>query len=275
MNHSNAESQKERFISQIAPNSAFYALFDHLPGVSFFAKNDSFEIVCASHSFLERLGCIGEEEIQGLTDYDLFPRSLANNFRLDDEWVIHHKKPRTNIVELFLNEGGLPDWYLTNKLPIHNQQGDVIGVMGTTQSYQHGKEFTAPYFEIEPAIEYIQQQFRNRISISQVAEHIGISLRQLDRKFQKLMRMSPQTFITRLRLKNACSELRQSNKLILEIALDLGFYDQSSFTLHFRKHMGTTPLRYRKEHRNDTFCDQNGRSEPAELPITQRPAVTA
>lgn len=31
-------------------------LFDHLPGVSFFAKNKDFELIFANHSFLERLG---------------------------------------------------------------------------------------------------------------------------------------------------------------------------------------------------------------------------
>lgn len=242
----------DAFLQQIAPNSAFYLLFDHLNGVSFFAKNACFEIVCASRSFLERLGLNSESEIQGFTDYDLFPKSLADSFRTDDEWVMRNNRPRTNIVELFVNEEGLPDWYLTNKLPIHNRDGDVIGIMGTTQSYEHGKKFIAPYLEIEPAIDFIRQHFRRRITVAEVATQVGISVRQLDRKFQKILRMSPQEFIMRLRLKNACSELRQSNKLILEIALDLGFYDQSSFTLHFRKHMGTTPLRYRKEHRNDT-----------------------
>ena len=33
------------------------------------------------------------------------------------------------------------------------------------------------------------------------------------------------------------------------IALDLGFYDQSSFTVQFKKQMGLTPLQYRKQYR--------------------------
>jgi transcriptional regulator GlxA family with amidase domain len=120
--------------------------------------------------------------------------------------------------------------------------------MGTTQSYQYGKEFLQPYLQIEPAIEYIQKHFRRKITVQTVAETVNLSARQLDRKFQETLKMSPQEFIMKLRLKTACSELTCSPKKIMEIALDLGFYDQSSFTLQFRKQMGMTPLQYRKRH---------------------------
>ena len=74
--------------------------------------------------------------------------------------------------------------------------------------------------------------------------------RQLDRKFQETIKMSPRDFIMKLRVRAACQALTQSNDKIMDIALSLGFYDQSSFTLHFRKQMGTTPLKYRKHHQD-------------------------
>jgi AraC-like DNA-binding protein len=40
--------------------------------------------------------------------------------------------------------------------------------------------------------------------------------------------------------------LRQGRDPIAEIATDCGFYDQSSFTSHFRRHMGVTPRKYRE-----------------------------
>ena len=238
----------DEFVRQISPETAFYLLFDHFPGVSFFAKNSAFELVCASRSFLERLGCQTESEIIGQTDFDLFPKSLAENFRKDDEWVLKHNKPKLQIVELFINTDGLPDWYLTNKLPVRGKNGQTIGVMGTTQNYQLGKQFIAPYIQIEAAIDFIRENFRSKITVSEIASKVNLSTRQLDRKFQETLRMSPQEFIIKLRLKTACSELNSSDKSIMAIALDLGFYDQSSFTQQFRRHMGQTPLQYRKQH---------------------------
>ena len=248
----NYDPKQSAFLKNMASESAFYMLFDYLPGVSFFAKNKDFELLFASHSFVERLGVQSENDIIGKTDFDLFPKSLADNFRRDDAWVLKHEKPKLKIIELFINTDGLPDWYMTNKLPIFDKKNQIIGVMGTTQSYQYGKEFIQPYLQIEPAIEYIQSHFRKKITVNHIADTVHLSARQLDRKFQETLKMSPQEFIMKLRLKTACSELTSSLKPIMDIALDLAFYDQSSFTLHFRKQMGMTPLQYRKLHQENS-----------------------
>lgn len=236
------------FMEAIGAETPFYKLFDHLPGISFFAKNKAFELVCANLAFLERLGLTSESDIIGKTDYDFFPKSLADHFRQDDEWVILHGKPRLHIIELFINPDGLPDWYLTNKIPVKDSNDHIIGVMGTTQNYQHDKKFIQPYLQIEPAIDFIRKHFRGNISIPEVAGKVNLSVRQLDRRFQEILKMSPRDFINKLRMKSACEELSQGDASILDIALGLGFYDQSSFTLQFRRHMGITPLQYRKKH---------------------------
>ena len=54
-------------------------------------------------------------------------------------------------------------------------------------------------------------------------------------------------FITRTRIEAACDDLLITNKKLAMIAKENGFYDQSSFTLHFRRQMKVTPLKYRKQ----------------------------
>lgn len=242
-------AKKRVFLERMGFQSPFYALFEHVPGIAFFAKNEDYELVCANSAFLEKFGFTTEEEIIGKTDYDLFPKStLADHFRADDRWVMEHGKPRLHIIELFINQDGLPDWYLTNKLPVFDREQNVIGVMGTTQNYESDKRTIQPYLRIEAAIDFIRQHFRERISVKDVAATVHLSVRQLDRRFREILRMSPQEFITRLRMKTACDMLTEGRESISDIALSLGFYDQSSFTLQFRRHMGTTPLQYRKQH---------------------------
>ena len=154
---------------------------------------------------------------------------------------------KLNIVELFFNQQGIPDWYMTNKLPILDQQSNVIGVMGTVQSYQGRKQFMLPYLQIDQAVEYIRKHYREKISIKELAAMVNLSLRQFDRKFKDSFGHSPQAFILRMRIQAACEALRHPNVQIGELALELGFYDQSSFTLHFRRHMGITPLKYQRQ----------------------------
>src|SRR4051812_48679459 len=106
---------RERFLQRISPDTPFYQLFDCLPEVTFFAKSRDFRLMCASQRFLERFGFREEAEVLGKDDFELFPPRLAENFRRDDEEVFRTGKPKRNIVELFFNEQGVPDWFITNK----------------------------------------------------------------------------------------------------------------------------------------------------------------
>jgi AraC-like DNA-binding protein len=237
---------RRAFLRQVADDSAFYQLFDHLPGVSFFAKDRQFRLVCANRHFIERFGFEEESQIVGKTDFDILPPRLAENFRRDDEAVMASAKPRLGIVELFFNRQGIPDWFVTNKLPVFGKNGRVIGIMGTTQSYEGRKETAQPYLQIAPAVEFIRERFRQRIRVEELAAVVHLSARQLHRKFFESFGLSPQAFIMKLRIQAACEAL-QRGRQISDTAHDLGFYDQSVFTHHFQKHMGITPMRFQRQ----------------------------
>lgn len=240
---------RARFMKRMGVESGFYRLFDHMPDVSFFAKDSAFRFMCASRRFLERFGRAREEELVGLTDFDLFPARLAENFRRDDEEVMRTGRPKLNIVELFFTEQGLPDWFITNKLPIKDDQGMVIGVMGTVQSYEGRKRVLQPYLQLDRAVVYIRENFRRGVTVTELAEIVHLSPRQLHRKFVETFGASPQAFIMKLRIQAACEALQKEGAQISEIAREVGFRDQSAFTHHFHKHMGMTPLKYVKSFR--------------------------
>jgi AraC-like DNA-binding protein len=49
--------------------------------------------------------------------------------------------------------------------------------------------------------------------------------------------------LTQIRLSTACRHLRHS-RAIAEVATDVGFYDQSALTKHFKRCYGITPLQF-------------------------------
>ena len=242
-------SLRTRFLKAMAEDSPFYLLMDHMPGVSFFAKDAQFRIVCANRHFYERFGCREESEMVGKTDFELFPQQLAENFRKVDEEIFRTGRPKLNSVELFFNQQGIPDWFITNKLPVKGRNGKLIGIMGATQSYEGKKQVMQPYLQIDRAVTYIREHFRQRISVEELAALVHLSPRQLHRKFVETFGSSPQTFIMKLRVQAACEALQKEGSQISEVARDLGFCDQSSFTQHFHKHVGLTPLRYLRQFR--------------------------
>ncbi|MEM0969978.1 MAG: AraC family transcriptional regulator, partial [Verrucomicrobiota bacterium] len=75
---------------------------------------------------------------------------------------------------------------------------------------------------------------------------LGMSHRHFDRRFKEDTGLTPNQFLGRSRIQNACHLLQTTDTPIAQIALDLGFCDQSAFTAQFRRRMGQTPLRYRK-----------------------------
>lgn len=240
------ETLKSDFLARLSPATHFEVLFDHLPGVSFFAKNRDFLFVSANRAFWERLNCSREADLIGKNDFELFPAQLARKFREDDEQVIASGKPKLKIIELFFNSQGLPDWYLTNKFPVLGRDGSVIGVMGTVQSYSGGRSALTPHLQIDRAVSYIRDHFHEPVNLTDLAKRTGMSVRQFNRRFREVFGTNPRTFLIKTRIQAACEVLRSGDKPIAEIALDFGFCDQSAFTQHFRKHMGITPATYRK-----------------------------
>jgi AraC-like DNA-binding protein len=241
-----AAATRASFLRRIGPDTPFYRLLDYLPEISFFAKDRHFRLMCASQRFLERFGFHDETEIVGRDDFELFPARLAENFRRDDEQVVRSGEPKLNIVELFFNEQGVPDWFITNKLPLRDRAGRVIGVMGTVHSYEGRRELLHPYLQLDRAIIHIREHFRSGVTIKELAHAIHVSPRQLHRKFVEAFGTNPQTFIMKLRIQSSCEALQSKDAEIQEVARAHGFYSQSAFTQLFQKYVGITPLKFQK-----------------------------
>lgn len=228
-------------------------LFENIPGISLFIKDTNHRLLHINKKFLPRVGLTTSDDLYGKTDFDLFPPRLAEHFRKDDKTVMETKSPLLNILELVFNSQGLPDWYLTNKYPLFNRDGDVIGVIGTVRPY--GEEHPAHSHdskwerddEIGRAVSFIRENFRSSIEIANLVGISGLNHRKLHRGFIELFGVAPMQFITRTRIEAACDDLLTTKKKLSEIAKDNGFYDQSSFTQHFRRQMKVTPLKYRKQ----------------------------
>jgi len=246
---SSHQAQREDFLRALAPERAYHVMLDQLPGIAFFAKDRHSRLMAANRLFFERFGFRAESQIVGKSDFDLFPARLAEHFRQDDAEVMKSAKPRLNIVELFFDRQGIPDWFLTHKFPVFDRAGAVIGVMGVTQSYEAARQALQPYLAIDRAVSCIRERFREKLTVPQLAAYVHLSPRQLHRKFVETFGSSPQAFILKVRIQAACELLQHGDRTISEVANESGFTDQSAFTQHFRRHMGVTPREYQRQFR--------------------------
>lgn len=226
----------------------FQQLFEHLPGVSFFVKDRQSRMICASQPFWEHLGAKSEAEILGKTDDDFFPPHAADHFQRDDQLVMTTGRPLIGRVELWYNEQRVLDWFVTNKLPVRDTHGKIIGVMGTVRSYEGQRRTMLPMSLINSTVDFIREHHHQRLTVEDLADQAGLSPRQLHRKFRDVFGLSVQDFLIKTRIQSASDALLHSDLSIAQIATDFGFCDQSAFTQLFRKHTGLTPLKFRRRY---------------------------
>jgi AraC family transcriptional regulator len=84
------------------------------------------------------------------------------------------------------------------------------------------------------------------VSIGEMAQDVAMSPYHFLRTFRRVVGMPPHQFILRTRLQNAAVQLRRSTQPVLDIALEAGFADLSTFNRRFRSIMGMTPTAYRR-----------------------------
>lgn len=111
-----------------------------------------------------------------------------------------------------------------------------------------------PYsYRIHYCRNYIMQHVYDKLTVSQVASHAGVSPEYLTEQFKRETGVSLKTFMEQARVEEAKRLLRSSGNTILEITLMLNYHDQSHFSRSFKKIAGVTPAEFRK---NDRYHQQ-------------------
>ncbi len=106
---------------------------NNIPLHIFWKDRDSRYLGC-SRSVAEVAGYGGPDEMIGKTDYDMPWTAEQTNFYLEcDERVMSSGTPEYNIIEPQTQVDGSKVWFNTNKVPLRDTSGKVIGILGTIE----------------------------------------------------------------------------------------------------------------------------------------------
>ena len=103
-------------------------LIDNLPD-AVYVKDARGRKILANPTDLVHCGGKTEAEVLGKTDFDLYPREVAEIYWADDQQVLRGK-PVIDREEYFLDAAGQKQWVLTTKLPLHDNDGNTTGLVG-------------------------------------------------------------------------------------------------------------------------------------------------
>ena len=89
---SNTKFLHNWFENQNSSAAQLSLIFENIPGVSFFIKDLNHRLIFVNESLLLRFGLESEKDLEGKTDFDLFPPRLAEHFRREDRLVFRDQK---------------------------------------------------------------------------------------------------------------------------------------------------------------------------------------
>ncbi len=108
------------------------------------------------------------------------------------------------------------------------------------------KEHSAVQKELAPILEFIHQNFSEKLTVCRLAKEAHVSINTLERWFDTNIKMSPSLYIKKVRLANAARLLAEQAS-VTEAAEKSGFSDVSGMILQFKESYGITPLQYKKK----------------------------
>ena len=115
--------------------------------------------------------------------------------------------------------------------------------------YKANKEDITSSMIIRSAIEYIEENFRENITIEDLANFVHLSKSYFMNKFRNSVGMGAMEYIVEYRIKRACELLLEDKMNVSEIAFECGFKNLSNFNKHFKRITSTTPIKYRNKHK--------------------------
>ena len=96
-------------------------------------------------AFAHDAGLAAPEDLYGKDDYQMGWAAQADLYRADDRRVIDSGEPRLNFEEPQTSPDGQNIWLRTSKVPLHNKEGEIVGLLGIYDDITEQKKIEARY----------------------------------------------------------------------------------------------------------------------------------
>ncbi len=127
---------------------------------------------------------------------------------------------------------------LSTALAVHLLREYGAAVLGPKRRYGR-----LPREKLVRAVDYIQDQLNTDLTVSAIAQAVGLSPDHFTRLFKESTGQSPYRYVVEARVRKAKELLTTGKFTISEAAHYVGFVDQSNLTRHFKRVFGLSPKR--------------------------------
>ncbi|MBD2866838.1 AraC family transcriptional regulator [Paenibacillus oceani] len=129
---------------------------------------------------------------------------------------------------------------------------------------------------IQESVSFMQMYYTENITVQDVADYIGVHRSYFSAEFSKRQGIPPVQYLQRLRMEKGAQMLLETEFLITDIALFLGYPDLYTFTRAFRNYYNVTPSKLRTNpdviiERENEPLGQIGRKREESLNLRLKP----
>lgn len=136
--------------------SLLQLVLDNIPQLIFWKNRDSVFMGC-NRLWANAAGLQSPEQVKGKTDEEIYqdpnnhhqhpPTDVLKVYQEQDTRIINTGQPELHLVEHKRNPDGEEVWYDTNKIPIKDNNGEIVGILGTIENITSRKLVERALFE--------------------------------------------------------------------------------------------------------------------------------
>ena len=131
-------AQKHAEEARAAERNLLRTVIDNLPS-PIFVKDAQSRFVLVNTTLARLLGASEPEQIAGKTDMDFFPKELADRYRAVDQTIIQSGETLVDHEETIVDQTGRSMVVSTAKVPLRDNRGGVIGLVGISHDITERK----------------------------------------------------------------------------------------------------------------------------------------
>lgn len=135
---------------------------------------------------------------------------------------------------------------LTSELRVQSQLYAMFYALLTEFPGKGAQERAGATATMNQAVAFMRQNYARRCNVTDVGAALHISRSYLYALFRRFVGMSPQQYLTQMRMEEAKQLLRITDNPVDEVANRVGYKDAFTFSKAFKRAMGTSPRNYRR-----------------------------
>jgi two-component system, response regulator YesN len=144
---------------------------------------------------------------------------------------------------------GMKYRFITESAAIKNQENLCIWVIQMLEKLMdriYQARNVKNYQRLKGALDFIEAHYQDPLTVEQIARKIYLSPSRLSHIIKDELGLTLGDYLSKVRVENAKGLLRQTEMSIAQVALEVGFSDQSYFTKVFKKTEKCTPKVFRQ-----------------------------